>query len=183
MLFAFCMQEREADAEFEALEAKFSETGLDDREHTEEENLSGDNTYADSVVLRKGPDVDKIDKLERVRQWNSGENNHKGEINNKGEINSQIVHSGSVEQRNKISDKLNKFEHLKDEPSVKERERDNNSNYLVDRKEGLKNRLNKFEKEIQEQTLPATKDISSKPPKLKEVRYIWVCIRSVDRKG
>ena len=171
MLFAFCMQEREADAEFEALEAKFSETGLDDREHTEEENLSEDNIHADSV-LRKGPDVDKIDKLERVRQWNDGENNHRGEINHKGEISSQIVHSGSVEQRNKISDKLNKFEHLKDEPSLKERERDKNSNYLVDRKEGLKNRLNKFEKEIQEQALPATKDISSKPPKLKEVRCI-----------
>ena len=163
MLSEFCMQEREAEAEFEALEAEFTESGLEDERRAKEAEHSKETTLTESVILRKDSKVDKVDKLERVRQWNEAGNTYKEKRN------SQTVDSSSVEQRNKITDKLNKFEHLKDEPSVKEKEKDRNSNYLPERKEGLKNRLNKFEKEIQEQTTPS-KDISGRAPKLKEVR-------------
>ena len=162
MLCVFCMQAREADAEFEALEAEFTESGLQDERRSRDTNDSGETTHAHFVVLRKDSDVDRIDRLERVRQWNEEEFNHDQKRN------SQTLDSNILTHRNRITDKLNKFEHLKDETSVKGKEKDRNSNYLPDRREGLKYRLNKFEKEIHEQTTP-NKDISGRAPKLKEV--------------
>ncbi|XP_060583691.1 trichohyalin-like isoform X3 [Ruditapes philippinarum] len=137
-------------------------------ESSEEDSRKGDRTEnklfieEDDLVTKEAP----VDKFERVRQWNEESNNvdkvhrqnsdnlwHKKSTENsaKSEKSKPVDRSSSFKEinNNKIKDKLNKFEHFKDESDSKTVKDKALLISYVD-KDGLKGKLQKFEKEIKD---------------------------------
>lgn len=125
---------------------------------------------------------DTVDKFERVRQWNE-HSNHMNNVERQNHDNLWIKHENAEKSRsvdkngglieinnNKIRDKLDKFEHLKDESDTPKTVITRSVVIPHVEKDGLKGKLEKFEKEIKEQEVSA-KDVHRQP---KDVRKLEV---------
>lgn len=166
-------RKQEADAEFEALEAEFAESGWDDvRECEKQRNVLEDSLHPNSVRL---PGVDdRLDNSHVTDKSHATDNvveGNKDRGNNAKEGKPlQRRRSNSFDKENRrISSKINKFQNL--ETDAKGREKDRNANYLL-HKDGTKNKVEKFEKEIDSQDSPTKKDNSVRSPRFKEVNLI-----------
>ena len=124
---------------------------MDDRH--DKSHLSGD-------VIERNNDEDVINK-----------NNDRDDNVKEGKP-LQRKRSNSFDKNSRrITAKINRFQQL-NEQNLKDREKDRNSNYLL-HKDGTKNKVEKFEKEIESQESPAKKDNSVRSPKFKEVS-LWL---------
>lgn len=133
---------------------------------------------------------DTVDKFERVRQWNE-HSNHVINVERQNHDNLWIKHENTEKSRsvdkngsvieinnNKIRDKLDKFEHLKDESDTLKTVITRSVVIPHVEKDGLKGKLEKFEKEIKEQEVLA-KDAHRQPKhvrKLQVKKFPVLCI-------
>ena len=126
--------------------------------------------HSDSTRLHSGSSVND-------KSYNKSHVTDKGHVTNSDKDRGDNVKEGKSLQRRRsnsfdkenrrISGRINKFQHL-NEQSNKDREKDRNANYLL-HKDGTKNKVEKFEKEIESQDSPR-KDNSIRSPRCKEVR-------------
>lgn len=117
--------------------------------------------------------------MEFVRKWNE-ESNENQEVyedkkwsrsNSTKDVDQDLsVERGSSAKEvnnNKIKDKLNKFEHLKDEGESESKKKEKRLLIPVVEKDGLKGKLQMFEKEIREQEVSKKEGSTLHTPKPK----------------